>query len=102
MIYLGLPLEAQATERPCELHRSHSPVVVRTQGHHIFPVYLQKKVYNGRILHQDLLWLCGTGHDSLHAWLGYALGESYRPEQRVGWETTHQVERVVEWYRAAA
>lgn len=94
------PLTAQATERPCELHKNHSPVVVRTQGHHIFPQYLQIKVY-GKVLHEELLWLCGTDHDSLHAWLSYALGESYKPEQPVGYATQAQVERVLEWYRSA-
>lgn len=92
------PREAQATDKPCELHVYHRPVVVRTQGHHLFPLYLQRRVYDGRILHHDLLWLCGTGHDSLHAWLGWALGETYKPEQRVGYETMDIVESVVAWY----
>lgn len=94
------PREAQAVDKPCELHASHSPVVVRTQGHHLFPIYLQKRVFNGEVRHNDLVWLCGTGHDSLHAWLGWALSESYKPVQRVGWETMRIVDSVVEWYKA--
>jgi hypothetical protein len=96
------PREAQATDKPCELHVVHRPVVVRTQGHHVFPIYLQKRLYDGAVRHGDLLWLCGTGHDSLHAWLGYALGEAYKPAQRVGTETMERVAQVVEWYRGAA
>lgn len=99
---VDLPREAQATDKPCELHRSHSPVVVRTQGHHVFPMYLQRRVYAGVVRLDDLLWLCGTGHDSLHAWLGWALGETYRPDVRPGWQTMRQVDRVMDWYRAAA
>lgn len=95
-----LAREAQASDQPCRLHRYHSPVLVRTQGHHMFPLYLQRRVYDGEIRIHDILWLCGTGHDSIHAWLGWLLGESYKPDQRVGYETMDIVEAVVKWYRA--
>lgn len=90
---------ASALKKPCELHTSHSPVVVRTQGHHRFPVYLQNRVY-GKIVIPDLLWICGTGHDSIHDWLPYALGDSTRrPDVKPGWKTMDEVEAVVDWYR---
>lgn len=98
---VGMPRGAQASEKPCELHVYHSPILVRTQGHHDFPEYLQKRVYNGATPHQQLSWLCGTGHDSLHAWLGWALGETYKPDIRPGRATMDHVDRVMDWYRAA-
>ncbi len=96
----GSARQADAEKRPCELHTYHSPVVVRTQGHHVFPVYLQMRLWQELRL-QELLWICGTGHDSLHAWLPWALTETRnRPLVRSGARTMDQVERVVEWYRS--
>ena len=69
---------ATAQSRPCELYTRHVPIVTRTQGHHIYPVYLQNRVY-GRIVHGDLIWLCGNCHDAVHEWLSWLLEEARQP-----------------------
>ncbi len=70
---------ASAGRRPCEAYVDHgSSPPVRTQGHHLHPVFLQNRVY-GRIRDPQLIWLCGTCHDSIHAWLDWLLGEAYQP-----------------------
>ncbi len=98
---LEVPREASALVRPCQLHGYHSPVVVRTEGHHRHPVYLQNRVY-GEIRDGELLWLCGIGHDAIHSWLPWALGEGRKPDVRPGAPTMDEVERTYEWYRSLA
>lgn len=78
----GDPIGAMASDRPCELY-SHSggsrPSL--TQGHHIYPVYLQNRKH-GRIVRGELMFLCGTCHDNVHTWLYWIMGERklYLPE----------------------
>lgn len=91
------PVTAQAAERPCELHRYHAPRVVRTQGHHRQPVYLQNRIY-GKIQSNELIWVCGTDHDSIHAWLGFLLGESRRPDPEPGRLVKAEAQRTYDWY----
>lgn len=75
----GSPLTAPAFLRPCEMYRDHgSSLVVITQGHHVRPIFLQNRKY-GRIQDGTLKFLCGTCHDSTHAWLYYLLGERQWP-----------------------
>ncbi len=70
---------ASAATRPCEMYRDHgSSPPVRTQGHHIHPVFLQNRLW-GRIRDNELIWLCGTCHDTWHAWLDWLLGEARMP-----------------------
>lgn len=91
---------AQAADRPCQLHRTHSPKVVRTQGHHRHPVALQNRVH-GRIVDPELLWVCGTDHDSLHAWIDWLLGEARKPNPEPGPKVKAEAQRTVDWFRAA-
>lgn len=91
---------AQASERPCELHRYHSPVVVRTQGHHHRCVYLQNRVY-GSIQDPELMWACGTCHDSIHAWIDWLLREARRPTPAPGPKVRAEAQRTVDWYLTA-
>ena len=90
---------ATAAERPCELYSYHAPAVVRTQGHHINPVYLQNRVY-GRIQNPELKWLCGSCHDATHEWIGFLLGESRRPNPEPGRLAKAEAQRSVDWYRS--
>jgi hypothetical protein len=91
---------ARAAEKPCELYRHHSPRVVRTQGHHRKPVYLQNKVF-GRIQDPELLWVCGSCHDALHSWIAFLLDEWGEPKPRPGRNVKVEAQKTVDWYRAA-
>ncbi|MCA1570801.1 MAG: hypothetical protein LC798_10890 [Chloroflexi bacterium] len=90
---------ATAAERPCQLHTHHAPRVVRTQGHHRHPVYLQNEVY-GQIRDSELLWVCGTCHDSIHAWLSHLLGEARRPNPEPGRLVKAEAQRTHDWFQA--
>jgi len=94
------PLTATAAHRPCGLHAYHAPRPSRTQGHHRHPVYLQERVY-GRTRDPELLWLCGTCHDSVHEWLSFLLDEARRPDPEPGRLAKAEAERSYAWYRAA-
>lgn len=74
-----LPRTVSALERPCSLYLDHGsarPAV--TQGHHAKPLYLQWRKW-GEYRSAELVWLCGTCHDSIHAWLYWIMGERYQP-----------------------
>lgn len=91
---------AQAEEKPCELYAYHSPRPSRTQGHHRHAVYLQNEVY-GRIKDPELLWVCGTCHDSIHDWLSWLLGRARRPSPEPGYKAKREAQRTFDWYTAA-
>ncbi len=91
---------AQASEKPCQFHRYHFPRVIRTQGHHLYPVYLQNRRY-GRIKYPDLLWICGTCHDSIHAWLDWLLEEAQKPDPEPGSRIKKEAQKVFDWYMNA-
>lgn len=92
------PTTAPAAEKPCEMYLDHGsarPSV--TQGHHVFPVYLQNRKY-GRIVHGELMFLCGTCHDNLHAWLYWLMGERKIPNPEPPRRAKAHAARVVDWY----
>lgn len=91
------PETATAAEHPCELYSYHAPAVVRTEGHHRHPVYLQNRVY-GRLYDPELLWVCSSCHDAVHEWVGYRLGESRRPDPEPGRLAKAEAERTLTWY----
>lgn len=94
------PQTAQADEHPCELYKTHSPVVCRTQGHHIYPVYLQNRVY-GKITIPTLMWLCGGCHDSTHTWLDWLLGEARKPSVLPSLRARKLAQSTYDWFTAA-
>lgn len=96
---LERPSEATAAEHPCQLVGYHAPTVVRTQGHHRRPQYLQRRVW-GEVRDQSILWVCGSCHDSIHEWIGWLLGESRRPNPEPGRLAKAEAQRTVDWYRA--
>jgi hypothetical protein len=90
--------KASAAEHPCSLVTYHAPQPVITQGHHIHPVFLQNRLY-GKIVDSELKWLCGTCHDSVHAWLYWILGERIEPPY-IGRAAKAEAERTFAWYFA--
>lgn len=74
------PRTAPAALHPCELYLDHGSAKPSiTQGHHVKPVYLQNRKY-GRIVDSTLMYLCGTCHDNVHAWLYHLMGERRMPD----------------------
>lgn len=96
----GSPLFASAAERPCEMyvdHGSAKPAV--TQGHHVYPVYLQNRKY-GKIVDGTLRFLCGTCHDSTHAWLYWIMGERKEPNPHPPPRAKALAQHALDWYLA--
>lgn len=94
----GLPITASAAERPCEMYLDHGsarPAV--TQWHHLFPIYLQNRVY-GHIELPDLAFLCGTCHDNTHAWLYWLLGERREPTPHPPARAKALAMKAYDWY----
>lgn len=89
---------APAADKPCELYADHgSALPAVTQGHHIYPVYLQNRKYGG-IRHGDLIWLCGTCHDNTHAWLYHLMGERRLPNPEPPRRSKALAQRAYDWY----
>lgn len=94
---------ATAVKHPCELYaHSGSPKPSRTQYHHRHPVYLQNRVY-GEIRDasdNDMMWVCGLCHDSIHDIVSWLLGEARIPDPMPGYNAVREARRTVEWYRS--
>lgn len=90
---------AKASEKPCELYRYHAPKPSRTQGHHRKPLYLQKRVFN-EVRDHEIMWLCGTCHDSTHDWLDWLLGEARKPDPEPGRKAKAEAKVSYDWYVA--
>ncbi len=88
-----------AVTDPCQLRKMHVPEPIRTQSHHRFPEYLQRRLW-GEVRLQERLALCGTDHDSLHTWIAVLLGEQAWPQKDPGFLVRAEATRVVAWYRA--
>lgn len=94
------PLTAPATSKPCQLYaHGVAPRPTRTQGHHRYPEYLQKRLW-GETLVDDLLWVCGLCHDSIHDVIGWLLGESRMPDPMPGYKTLAEARRTIHWYQS--
>lgn len=94
----GEPISASALDRPCVMYLDHGsarPAV--TQGHHVFPIYLQNRVY-GQIRLGELVFLCGTCHDNTHAWLYWLLGERREPTPHPPARAKALARRAYDWY----
>lgn len=92
------PITASATDKPCELYLDHGsarPVI--TQGHHIKPVYLQNRKY-GKIVSNELMYLCGNCHDSIHAWLYWIMGERKMPTAPVPIRAKNKAQQAYDWF----
>jgi hypothetical protein len=92
-----VPVEKALFEvRPCELYTYHQPLPVMTEGHHHHPVYLQNRLF-GRIVDNELVWLCSNCHDAVHAWIYWRMGDR-RVRPRVGYKAMAEAERTLKWY----
>lgn len=81
------------------MRKSHNPTPIRTQSHHRYPEYLQKRLWGSTRL-DERISLCGTDHDSIHTWLSYLLGEQRQPKLNPGTLVTAEARRVFDWFRA--
>lgn len=93
------PMKAQAAEHPCHLYAYHAPVPVRTQAHHRKPQYLQLRLW-GEVRYGADLFVCGTCHDSIHAWLDWLLGEAHKPDPEPGRIVKAEAQATHDWYVA--
>lgn len=92
--------KATAQERPCQLYTQHIPLVTRTQGHHVYPVYLQNRVF-GKIVIPELIWLCGNCHDSTHEWISWLLREAREPLPAPPPRARALASQTYDWFTAA-
>jgi len=89
-----------AADQPCVMYLDHgSSRPVRTQGHHRHPQSLQIELTGVVDPHSEISWLCGTCHDSVHAWLDHLLGRAYRPPTPPA-RLLHEAELTYAWYTA--
>lgn len=89
---------APAADKPCALYLDHGsarPSV--TQGHHVKPVYLQNRKY-GQIVDGTLMYVCGTCHDNIHAWIYWLMGERKLPNPEPPPRAQTMARAVIEWY----
>jgi hypothetical protein len=92
---------ATASTKPCELYKDHGSATPSvTEGHHRHPVYLQNRVY-GRIQDTQLLWVCSTCHDNIHAWLYWLLGERAQPNPLPPTRARVEALAAFAWYQGA-
>ena len=94
---------APAAEKPCELyaHGTGGSQPSVTQGHHVFPVYLQNRKY-GQIQDGTLIYLCGTCHDNTHAWLYWLMGERREPLPTPPPRARALAQRAYDWFNDVA
>lgn len=88
----------------CELYLDHGsarPVFV--QGHHLKPEYLQKRLW-GEVRHNELIWLCGSCHDTVHGWIYMTMGDWKQTVSRsqVPPRALVVAENAVKWYQSEA
>lgn len=92
------PVTASAADLPCALYKDHgSATPVITQGHHIYPVYLQNRKY-GKIVDPSLMYLCGNCHDSIHTWLYWLMDERKMPTAPVPPRAKQQAQVAYDWF----
>ena len=89
---------ASAAVRPCEMYRDHGSATPSvTQGHHVYPVYLQNRKF-GEIRIATMVWLCGTCHDNVHAWLYWLMGERSKPNPQPPARAKAQAQIALDWF----
>jgi hypothetical protein len=93
------PRTADAADHPCQLYaHGTGPRPVRTQGHHRLPQYLQLRLW-GEVRDHDLLWLCGSCHDTVHALVSHWIDGWRRPDPWPGQRAQREARRTVLLYQ---
>ncbi len=95
------PREAPAANRPCEMRRYHYPRVVRSVGHHRWPQYLQRRVWDEIRDGTPLIDLCDNDHAAVHEWLSWLLGEARRPNPEPDRRCKGEAQQAFDWFIAA-
>lgn len=96
------PNTAHAAVKPCAMYKTHgSAVSVITEGHHIRPEFLQRRVYNGDTPDNEKVWLCPNCHTNLHAWLYFLLGEWREPNPHPPARSKAWAQEAYDWYQQA-
>lgn len=73
---------------PCVLHRTHSPITVINELHHVFPMEWQRAIW-GEVRDKQTISVCSTGHNNIH--------EAHRIHKRTGEFPTWCVGETREW-----
>jgi hypothetical protein len=94
------PLAVLNKLKPCELHTFHSPVTVYNEQHHVFPEYLQKRVW-GKTLDQTKVSICATGHNTVHGAITNYLDKGVWPDYAKG-KTLALAKEAVKRYQEAS
>lgn len=84
---------------PCSVHSAHTPVTVINELHHIFPEYMQRRVW-GMTKDQRKVSICATGHSSVHYGLEQFLRYGTWPRVIVG-STRELAELAITRYKEA-
>lgn len=68
-----LPPRAPFAKAGCTIHKTHKPTPASSELHHIFPLYLQARVWAdvdpnrpSTARNKDRVAVCGTGHSDVH------------------------------------
>lgn len=93
------PLAVSQELEPCVLHSSHSPITVFNERHHVFPEYLQKRVW-GETRDKEVQSVCSTGHNTVHGAITYYLDKAAWPAYAVG-KTREMAAEAVKRYKEA-
>ncbi len=93
-------MQVPATSRlPCVMGKDHRPVPRFTELHHVFPMYLQKRVW-GAVRDQTKEPTCGNHHTLVHEAIDHYEGFGEWPKWCRG-ETRDMAERGWKMYVAA-
>lgn len=93
------PLGIQNDIAPCQLHASHTPITIINELHHIFPEFLQRRVW-GKTVDQRKISICSTGHSSVHYAIDTYLRLGTWPSNIVG-KTRDLAQLAIERYEAS-
>lgn len=93
------PLTVNQDVAPCELHTSHSPITIVNERHHIFPLYLQTRVW-GEVQDQRKMVICSTAHNTVHFAIEYYFKNNKWPVNVVG-KTRDLAELAITRYQEA-